>query len=75
MGLEQLTFEGLNKVEVAIGLLQAFEPPEGYYLAFSGGKDSVAIYDMSSGIITLGVFGRWLLGKGCRFVNVDGVAK
>jgi len=47
MGLEQLTFDGLNKVEVAIGLLQAFEPYEGYYLAFSGGKDSVAIYDLA----------------------------
>ena len=48
MGLEQLTLEtGQNKVEVAIGLLQAWEPPEGYYLAFSGGKDSVAIYDLA----------------------------
>jgi len=49
MGLEQLTLEtGLNKVEVAITLLQAWEPPEGYYLAFSGGKDSVAIYDLAT---------------------------
>jgi phosphoadenosine phosphosulfate reductase len=32
-----------NKIKNAIELLQAFEPPEGYYLAFSGGKDSVAI--------------------------------
>src|SRR3990172_4816237 len=48
MGLEQLELEtGLNKVEVAIGLLKAFEPPEGYYLAFSGGKDSVVIYDLA----------------------------
>ena len=48
MGLEQLTLEtGLNKVEIAIQLLQAWEPPEGYYLAFSGGKDSVAIYDLA----------------------------
>jgi len=48
MGLEQLTLEtGLNKVEVAIALLKAWEPPEGYYLAFSGGKDSVAIYDLA----------------------------
>lgn len=38
---------GLNKVEVAIALLQAWEPTEGYYLAFSGGKDSVAIYDLA----------------------------
>jgi len=48
VGLEQLELEsGLNKVEVAISLLQAWEPPEGYYLAFSGGKDSVAIYDLA----------------------------
>ncbi len=48
MGLEQLTLEtGLNKVEVAIDLLRAWEPLEGYYLAFSGGKDSVAIYDLA----------------------------
>jgi len=49
MGLEQLELEtGLNKVEVAIALLKAWEPPEGYYLAFSGGKDSVAIYDLAT---------------------------
>ncbi len=47
MGLEQLNFERQNKVEFAISLLQAWEPSEGYYLAFSGGKDSVAIYDLA----------------------------
>lgn len=48
MALEQLSLEtGLNKVDTAIALLQAWEPPEGYYLAFSGGKDSVAIYDLA----------------------------
>ena len=39
----QLNMSGLDKVEAAIKRLQTFEPPEGYYLAFSGGKDSVAI--------------------------------
>ena len=34
---------GLDRVETAIKRLQTFEPPEGYYLAFSGGKDSVVI--------------------------------
>jgi len=34
---------GLNKVETAIALLRACEPPEGYYGAFSGGKDSCVI--------------------------------
>jgi len=32
-----------EKVEKSIKRLQTFEPPEGYYLAFSGGKDSVVI--------------------------------
>lgn len=30
-----------NKVQKSIARLKTFEPPEGYYLAFSGGKDSV----------------------------------
>ena len=48
MALEQMELEtGLNKVDTAITLLKAWEPPEGYYLAFSGGKDSVAIYDLA----------------------------
>ena len=41
--LDQLNIAGLNKVEVAIKRLQTFEPPDGYYLAFSGGKDSIVI--------------------------------
>lgn len=39
-----------QKVRKSIDRLKAFEPPEGYYLAFSGGKDSVvckALMDMS----------------------------
>lgn len=47
MGLSQLNFEGLNKVEEAIRLLREHEPPEGYYGAFSGGKDSVVIKDLA----------------------------
>jgi phosphoadenosine phosphosulfate reductase len=39
----QLTFEGKTLDQLAIELLQAYEPPEGYYLGFSGGKDSVVI--------------------------------
>lgn len=30
-----------NKVKKSLERLKLFEPPEGYYLAFSGGKDSV----------------------------------
>lgn len=41
--IHQLNIQGKDKVQVAIDRLRAFEPPEGYYLAFSGGKDSVVI--------------------------------
>lgn len=41
--IHQLNIHGKDKVQVAIDRLKTFEPPEGYYLAFSGGKDSVAI--------------------------------
>lgn len=47
MGITQLNFEQKTKVEGAIALLRVHEPPEGYYLAFSGGKDSVVIYDLA----------------------------
>jgi len=39
--------ETVDKVEIAIARLKEVEPPEGYYLAFSGGKDSVVIYDLA----------------------------
>jgi len=35
-----------DHVKHSIELLQKYEPPEGYYLAFSGGKDSVCIYHL-----------------------------
>ena len=47
MSIYQLNFEGKNKIEVAIERLQQYEPPESYWLAFSGGKDSVVIYDLA----------------------------
>jgi phosphoadenosine phosphosulfate reductase len=47
MGLQQLNFAGLNKIEVSIMRLREFEPKEGYYLAFSGGKDSTVLYDLA----------------------------
>lgn len=42
-GFGQLDFGGNSKAQIAIARLQNFEPPEGYYLAFSGGKDSSVI--------------------------------
>jgi len=47
MGLKQLNFDLLNKTEVAIQRLKQHEPPDGYYLGFSGGKDSIVIYDIA----------------------------
>lgn len=41
--IHQLNMQGKDKVQVAIDRLKTFEPSEGYYLAFSGGKDSVVI--------------------------------
>lgn len=35
-----------DKVELAVRRLKAFEPEEGYYVAFSGGKDSQCIYHL-----------------------------
>lgn len=48
--LGQLSFDAhgniRDKVENAIFRLKAFEPPEGYYVAFSGGKDSQCVYHL-----------------------------
>ena len=41
--IHQLDFNGLDKVDKAIMRLQTYEPEEGYYLCFSGGKDSCVI--------------------------------
>jgi len=43
MLIENTLFGIYDKVQVAIERLRQFEPPEGYYLAFSGGKDSIVI--------------------------------
>ena len=48
--IHQLDIFGMDKVQTAIKRLQKYEPDEGYYLAFSGGKDSVvckALCDMA----------------------------
>lgn len=41
--IHQLNIYGKDKVQVAIERFKTFEPPEGYFLAFSGGKDSCTI--------------------------------
>jgi phosphoadenosine phosphosulfate reductase len=45
--IENTLFGEVDKVKTAIDRLKAFEPPEGYYLAFSGGKDSQCIYHLA----------------------------
>ena len=44
----QITTGGqiLDKAEIAIQRLKAFEPTEGYYLCMSGGKDSQCVYHL-----------------------------
>lgn len=44
--IENTLFGVKDKVQIAIDRLKAFEPPEGYYVAFSGGKDSQCIYHL-----------------------------
>lgn len=36
----------IDKVQIAIDRIRQFEPEEGYYVAFSGGKDSVVVKDL-----------------------------
>lgn len=47
MLVEQTLFGIVDKVAEAIQLLRQHEPPEGYYLCFSGGKDSTVVYDLA----------------------------
>ena len=45
--LKENTLFGVeDKVATAIDLIRQHEPPNGYYVAFSGGKDSVVILDL-----------------------------
>jgi phosphoadenosine phosphosulfate reductase len=37
----------MSKIQNSIDLLKKYEPPEGYHLAFSGGKDSITIYRLA----------------------------
>lgn len=41
------TLEGtIDRVEIALERIRTFEPEEGYYVAFSGGKDSQVVLDL-----------------------------
>lgn len=43
----QKTISGNDIVSEAIERIREYEPENGYYLAFSGGKDSICIYQLS----------------------------
>lgn len=47
MLIERTLFGERDKVQIAIERLKAHEPEEGYYLAFSGGKDSIVIHRLA----------------------------
>ena len=40
------TLFGPDRVQLAIDRLREFEPEDGYYVAFSGGKDSQVVLDL-----------------------------
>ena len=48
LGQQKIASDGEihDKVSLAIKRLKAFEPPEGYFVAFSGGKDSQCVYHL-----------------------------
>lgn len=46
---QQSLFDGIEEqTDIAINRLKKHEPPDGYFLAFSGGKDSECIYDLAT---------------------------
>lgn len=44
--IEETMFGRVDKVQKAIDRIKAFEPPEGLFVAFSGGKDSQCVYHL-----------------------------
>jgi phosphoadenosine phosphosulfate reductase len=46
MLVENTLFGTIDKVQISLDRIKEFEPPEGYYVAFSGGKDSVVLLDL-----------------------------
>lgn len=47
MALQELNQDGeFDRVQLAINRLRLNEPDDGYYVAFSGGKDSCVILDL-----------------------------
>ena len=47
ISIAQLTLDGSNHINRSIEAVRLHEPPDGYTLAFSGGKDSVVLLDIA----------------------------
>ena len=47
LGEDEILDDLEYRIKTAIDRLKAFEPKDGYYLAFSGGKDSIVIYELA----------------------------
>jgi len=45
--MQQLNIQGKTKEQEAIEFIRFHEPEEGYFLGFSGGKDSVVLYNIA----------------------------
>lgn len=50
MLIEETLFGKVDKVQQAIDFLREHEPKDGYYMGFSGGKDSTVAYDLCGGV-------------------------
>ena len=46
MLIENTLYGETDKVKIAIERIKEHEPQEGYYVAFSGGKDSCVVLDL-----------------------------
>lgn len=46
--MQNRLFPFKDKIDAAIELIRQYEPEGGYFLAFSGGKDSIVIYDLAA---------------------------
>ena len=45
--MQQLNFNNKTKTDLAIEFIRKHEPPEGYFLGDSGGKDSTVLRDLA----------------------------